>query len=284
MRNRMQIKICLLLTICTFYLYPLQATATTSEWNPAFQIQIDTWIDGLAKKDLQFHDWVNTTTQVTTLEPYSHQWLVSVMNHEKNVGYLVVTEREQNEINKQAKLVLLEYGLGEHILFDDNYAPQNENITQVYDGFASYWVSIQNDLPQYIDAKTGERYPSLVKPSPAVMPTLPTGQLLSSKQNIQSVYTLSINESDPFEQIDWLLPTVNSKNTILQWKTLTNVKNTNNVVIIASLFQNEVIAPFTIGSLHVWQDDIAYIGVWDDGLRFLPAAYLEKVAQVYENN
>jgi len=272
-------KFLFLLTVCTLFLFPHHTAAVEHSWSRAFQQHISTWISTLESKDPQFREWKNADAHVTDLGANSHQWLVSLVKQGKPVGYLVVGEHQQQGNEQTPTFVLLEYGLGEYVLFNDALAPPSGKTRQVYDGFAAYWVEIQNNMTQYIDAKTGERYSSFLKPGPAVMPTVESSQLLQQQQELVQVRKISDQERDPFEEIDWLIEGSNKleKRTPPQWKKLSKTDHSASLVLTTTLFENELVAPFTIGTVHVWKQDVTYVGVWDQGLRFLPSAYIDKV-------
>ncbi len=276
---------CLLaLSLLLIGLQPFAAHAEDQDWTQRFQQQIHNWVHELVNKDKEFSDWKDASIQMQSLGPNSRQWLVTLSKAGKSVGYLVVGETPVQPNGKPAKpsFVLLEYGTGEFVLFDDAFAPKHVAAEPVYDGFASYWLIATHDSAEYVDAKTGERYPSVTRPDAPVMPTLRSDELAGAQQHLGGLYTLSAEPGDPFDRVDWLTakPMETGKQDRTAWKRLCQASQTTPVVITASLFQDEVMAPFSVGAVHVWGDDVAYIGVWDEGLRFLPYAYVNKVAKL----
>ncbi len=233
-------------------------------------------------KDKRFTNWNRASLHTQTLGINTHQWLVTVKNQNKPLGYLVIAESPQHDHSNTPTFVLLEYGLGEFTLFDESIAPDKPATTQYYDGFSSFWSM---DLPsgtEYIDAKSGEKYPSRFKPDNSIMKQLPATVLISGKTTLTTSHTLVSTEISPFSTIDWITPNpVKSKLNDQTWKNLLNKTSLDPAVVTANLFQEEVLAPFTIGSVHVW-DNQAYIGVWDSGLRFLPYTYIQKVGTIIQ--
>jgi hypothetical protein len=255
---------------------------TPADWNRQFHRQIAHWIEDLAAKDEQFAVWKGAETDVQGLGVHSRQWLVRLSKAGSYVGYLVVGEAPEppSSADKPA-FVLLEYGLGEFILFHDAFAPLPIAAEPVYDGFASHWeVTLADQDQQFIDAKTGEKYPSTINRTPAlVMPTLSARDLVRPDGSLTRQRTLTREESDPFDRIDWVKAAPLAIDEREGWRTLLNDQR-QRYVVVASLFQDQVCAPFTVGTIHVWDDSVAYIGVWDEGLRFLPITYVTKVGSL----
>ncbi|MGC5327073.1 hypothetical protein [Brevibacillus sp. SYSU BS000544] len=268
--------------LLVFSLLPLPVFAEDTNWNRVFTKQVHDWIDNLSSKDEQFKEWKDAKTNIQALGPNSRQWLVTLQVRNKPVGYLIVEEdRKTDPQSDMPSFILLEYGLGEYILFNESTQPKQFPGQPVYDGFASFWKISQNGTTQYVDAKTGEQYPTIVKPDNPVMSTLAKTDLAQAGLALTRHTSLGTTLTDPFDQIDWMFATpVSAQNTEITWQDLWKTTDQEAVVVTASLFQDEVMAPFTVGSLHVWGENVAYIGVWDEGLRFLPSAYITKVGKI----
>ncbi len=244
-------------------------------WSEAFHTQIQQWINDIAMQDSAFAQWKSSTSKVETLGANQHQWLVSLSSANQPVGYLVVAER--HEENSQApSFVLLEYGLGMYPLFNEAFSPKDESAKPVYNGLASYWqVSDANDV-RLVDAKTGEIYPSTVKPDTYLFDTLPTDDFVAKEKHLTKTRSFSRTETDPYDKINWLL----SAGQPISLGQLLEEKGDHDIVLKTTLFQNQVLAPYTLGSVHIWNDSAAYVGVWNEGLRFVPYAYVSKVGQL----
>ncbi|MGD8191601.1 hypothetical protein ACQCN2_16595 [Brevibacillus ginsengisoli] len=268
--------------VCTFS--PASVSAEEKTWTVAFSQQINVWIKELSTADHQFDDWKGAKTSVQTLGPNSMQWLVTLSARDKQVGYMVVAEEKQRKEQQSPQFVLMEYGLGEFVLFNDTIAPRQKGALPIYDGFASYWKFDQNGLPQYVDAKTGEHYPSMFQPDKGIMETLSQEDLALAGFPLTKTSTLQQVETDPFDTIDWMQaqPIKTTETTPALWEHFANTTTKKSFVVTASLFQDEVLAPFTVGSVHVWGDKTLYIGVWDEGLRYLPSAYITKVGKIVQ--
>ncbi|MFD2371931.1 hypothetical protein ACFSO0_18555 [Brevibacillus sp. GCM10020057] len=251
-----------------------------ADWNLQFQKQIHSWMDALSMRDSQFKQWKNAKTDVQTLGANQHQWLVSITQSGKQVGYLVVGELPSPK--GAEKFVLLEYGLGEYILFDDAFAPREIAAEPVYDGFASHWLLTQSPNTQLVNAKTGEFYPAEFSASEPVMETLPPDELVQEGQELTQTKVLKPQESSPFDQIGWVhdLSEATARSDVT-WPQLWEQQGDEPVTLTVPLYHAQVLAPFVVGSLHLWNDQHAYVGVWDEGLRFVPYTYARRVGQFH---
>lgn len=275
-------KIGYLFVAALILLQPQSAIAEKPSWDQLFQKHIHEWMENISKRDSQFREWRQAKTEIHALGAGQHQWLVSLSRAGKQVGYMVVGEVASSKEGAPPTFVLLEYGVGEFILFDDTFAPKHVTAEPVYDGFGSYWRISQNNSLQYVDAKTGERYPSTTKPDPFIMTTVQPNELATDGTQLTKSHILLQHEVDPFDQIGWMpLPDKPAKP--IAWKKLLGETEKKLVILNVSLFRDEVMAPFTVGSIHLWNDKVAYVGVWDEGLRFVPIAYADKVGTFLYN-
>ncbi|MGE5702843.1 MAG: hypothetical protein ACM32O_09965, partial [Clostridia bacterium] len=92
---------------------------------------------------------------------------------------------------------------------------------------------------------------------------------------------LSLQETDPFATIDWIGQSSDTQaNSSLSLQQLLAQPAEQRLVLNASLYHNQVLAPYTLGAVHVWNKELTYVGVWDGALRFLPYAYISRVGTV----
>ncbi|MCZ6992493.1 hypothetical protein OH407_24490, partial [Salmonella enterica] len=83
---------------------------------------------------------------------------------------------------------------------------------------------------------------------------------------LTKTHTLAQQEINPFDQIGWLpLPDKKANPSPISLRSLMQQSEEKLVILNVSLFRDEVLAPFTVGSIHLWNDKAAYVGVWDDG-------------------
>lgn len=249
-------------------------------WDKQFQAQISEWIQTIAKRDKQFQQWQDGSTQIQTLGANQHQWLVSITKSGKQVGYMVIGETPDPK--QQSRFVLLEYGVGEFILFDDAFAPVEVSAEPVYDGFASHWLVAYEQTNRMVNAKTGEAYPAMFAPGASVINKLPADSLVTLDEQLTQTRVLEQTTQDPFDQISWMHQL--HDNSTITWNQLWQQPESHvRVTLTVPLHHDQVLAPFVVGSLHLWNDQHPYIGVWDEGLRFVPYSYAKEVGQFHIN-
>ncbi|MGE7270189.1 hypothetical protein ACQKK5_01895 [Brevibacillus panacihumi] len=262
-------------------IYP-PAAYGEANWDAQFQARIQEWMKAIAERDPQFTQWRNARTEVQTLGANQHQWLVSIKQAEQQVGYMVVGETPDPA--QQPQFVLLEYGVGDYILFDDAFAPREVAAEPVYDGFASHWLIAQNPSspPQMINAKTGEVYPSAFHANEPVMSKLSPDSVVHEGGRLTQTRILKSGSQNPFDQIGWMHQLYANKR--ISWGQLWQQNaEQSRVTYTVPLYHEQVLAPYVVASLHLWNDESPYVGVWDEGLRFVPFSYAEQIGQFYLN-
>ncbi|WP_134683137.1 hypothetical protein [Brevibacillus migulae] len=270
----------------------LPATAPSAiakgPWDDQLQQDIAQWMRTISAQDAGFASWRNATPTVRTLGTNQHQWLVTLTTQGKEVGYMVVAELPEKTDNKNTAdaqkfvFVLLEYGSGEYLLFDETLAPPDEDAVPVYDGFSSFWKVNKEKVTHYIDAKTGERYPTTFQPDPEMIVRMDPRDLATAEKRLVQQRSFSSVEENPFDHIDWLPAALAEPptRTAVSWKSLMDRQEPRSAVLTVSLFHDQVTSPFSIGSVHVWNEDVAYVGIWNEGLRFLPFSYASEVGRI----
>lgn len=274
----------IIMMLVTLLLLPTASSVLAKgEWNDSLQRDISRWMRTISEQDAQFAPWRGATISVRTLGAGQHQWLVTVTKHGEEVGYMVVAELpEADASTRMPVFALLEYGSGEYLLFDDKLAPQNVTAVPIYNGFASYWKVTDGRVTQYIDAKTGERYPTSFQADPEKIGLTNPRDLVTAEKNLTRLRSFSVLEEDPFDSIDWLPAALAepADKEAVSWRGLLERQERRSAVLSVSLFHDQVMAPFSIGSVHVWNEEAAYVGVWNEGLRFLPFAYANQVGRI----
>jgi hypothetical protein len=257
--------------------WPAVTHAEETDWDKRFHTQVQQWMNTIIERDPSFRDWKNARIDAQSLGANQHQWLVSITRDGRQVGYMVVGESPAS--GTQPTFVLLEYGVGEYILFDDAFAPRAVAAEPVYDGFASHWLVARQEQRELVDAKTGETYPASAVAGPPVITTLSEAELVRPEEVLTAARVLSGAVQDPFDRIDWLTDTSNRRQ--LTWTDLWQKTSAGPVTLTVPLHHSNVLAPFAVQSLHLWNGRAAYVGVWDEGLRFVPYAYAMKVGQFH---
>ncbi|MCM3080251.1 MULTISPECIES: hypothetical protein [Brevibacillus] len=252
-----------------------------ANWDKQFQAQVQEWMNAIASRDPQFKEWQNARTEVQTLGANQHQWLVSIKQSGHQVGYMVIGETP--EPKPQARFVLLEYGVGDYILFDDAFAPREVAAEPVYDGFASHWLIAQSaPTTQMVNAKTGEMYPTAFHANEPVMSKLSPDAVVHPGEQLTQTRILKPTSEDPFDQIGWMHQLYSNKR--ITWGQLWQQQaEQSRITFTVPLYHEQVLAPYVVGSLHLWNDQNPYVGVWDEGLRFVPFSYADQVGQFHVN-
>jgi hypothetical protein len=274
-----------MLLVGLLLLLHVQTAGAEGEWQGAITKNIQQWIQTISRKDPQFAAWKKADTEIRTLGANQHQWLVTVRQNGRQVGYLVVGEVNTAASGSGPVFALLEYGAGEYILFDEAIAPGDGTAVPVYDGFASFWQVTDKEKTQYVDAKTGERYPEGFLPDPQTMGSMNPDGLATAEKKLTDARVLTAQETNPFDQIDWVMKATENKRDASRdaaWQMLTQPTAHKPAILTVSLFHDQVTAPFTIGAVHLWSDEAAYVGVWDEGLRFLPFSYVKQIGTFIE--
>ncbi|NGQ94749.1 hypothetical protein G3578_06070 [Brevibacillus sp. SYP-B805] len=269
-----------LLLVVLLLLLHAQTAGAEGTWQGTLTKNIQQWIQTISRQDPQFAAWKRADTEIRALGVNQHQWLVTVREDGRQVGYLVVGEVDTAASGSGPVFALLEYGAGAYILFDEAIAPDDGTAVPVYDGFASFWQVTDKEQTRYVDAKTGERYPEGFLPDPPTMGSVEPDGLVTAEKKLTAARVLTAQETNPFDRIDWVMKAADKTRDSSRddaWQTLTQPSAHQPAILTVSLFHDQVTAPFTIGSVHLWSDEAAYVGVWDEGLRFLPISYVRQV-------
>jgi len=246
-------------------------------WSKQLEEQVKAWANELARHDQRFQVWPESRLEWKPLGANQHQWLV-VFRADKPLGYMIVGEVPHGESRQAPVFALLEYGLGEYVLFDERLAP-NEPAEAIYDGFASRWqVSTAAAAPvRLVNAKTGEVYPAGFLPDPPAVQSLPASELVTAGKQLLQAHVFARQEGHPFDRIGWMRKhPLAVKSAQELWAQLIQ-QSRGETILQVSLYGEQVTAPFLLGSLHLWSGQVGYAGVWEDGLRFLPVAYTNRI-------
>ncbi|RXT13647.1 hypothetical protein [Ammoniphilus sp. CFH 90114] len=236
-------------------------TGQAETWREAFQYQVTQWAQELALQDPRFSPLLEASLNHQGLGPNSKQWLVTFSADNKHIGYMVVEEDPNG-------FALLEYGLGEYTLFDqetlDELQSNQQKISMHYSGLESVWL----DEERIYDAKSGERYP--------LEAGIPKTDISSAVRKGALLHTAVNHESIPYEE-GWIKP----GEVIKQDVEFIDKMSQGEVAYIARLFQNTVTAPFKVVGYHHWEDQL-FIELDDYGSRYIPFQYALQMGHFYE--
>lgn len=248
--------ICLL---CALLIVPWTGQAET--WRESFQSQVKQWAEELALQDQRFAPFAQASIRHEGLGPNTKQWLVTFFNEHQKVGYMVVGEDPSG-------FVLLEYGLGEYTLFDEETMKQlqssQSDMSKHYAALESVWL----DKSRIFDGKSGEKYP--------VEAGLTETELASSVRKEAVLETSFHQEALPFKE-GWLKP----GEIIQEEMDLVTEIAQGEVSFIARLFQNTVTAPFKVLGYHQWGEQL-FVELDDYGSRYIPFRYAVQVGEFYQ--
>ncbi|MCF6094202.1 hypothetical protein L1765_09520 [Microaerobacter geothermalis] len=268
---KLQPYLCIFLILFMFF-FPPSVIWAQKTWGENWNEQITQWIDQLSKDPL-FASWKGATLEKEALGPNSKEWLVQVKKNKEIIGYFIVQE---TEVNGKITFSILEYGSGPYSLFDDAFLPipsnrelvRSRNV-KIYSGLESYFVWKDSPDPFRIDGKTGEIYPSdLPYPEKIDYNGVFTNETLTGQKLL-----LDWGET-PWDYLFWLSSPSNpsfKKN----W-----ISEGNRIAYVASLFDGKIIAPFIVKSFHQWSN-VSFLGIEDEGLRYIPLSYAEKKGNFY---
>ncbi|MBO8171268.1 MAG: hypothetical protein H0Z33_05160 [Bacillaceae bacterium] len=241
-----------------------EKTAETESWQTVFKQQVEHWINELYHQDERFQAWKGAAYDYQGLGPHSKEWMISVYRDDKALGYMIVGENPPSpgETVNRPSFSLLEYGLGTPL-----FEGSPEDATIIYGGLESFW----RENGALIDARTGETFPNTIDPS--FVPETPNGDV--SGAALLSGITRSAETLDPFEDIFWLDQHAQKLET--EQDVMRSVEKAP-VVLVSDLYQNKVLAPFTVAGYHLWtqmsgETKHAFIELNDQGARFLPLSY-----------
>ncbi|WP_134698575.1 hypothetical protein [Ammoniphilus sp. YIM 78166] len=245
--------ICLL---WAFLIIPWTGQAET--WRDSFQQHIKQWAAELAQQDPRFASFTEAVYTYEGLGPNSKQWLITFSKDEVNVGYMVVGEDPSG-------FVLLEYGLGEYVLFDQlGMVPNTLQLEKHYAGLESVWV----EEGRIYDAKSGEQYPG----EAAIVPPI-----ITSRIGIETSLASASHHPPDMLVEPWIKP-----GEVIQEDSQLKERMANSEIsFIARLFQNTVIAPFKVVGYHQWGEEL-FVELDDYGSRYIPYQYAVKVGGFYQ--
>lgn len=232
-------------------------------WRDSFQQQIQQWTSELAQQDQRFSSFTDSSFTYEGLGPNSKQWLITFTKEQATLGYMVVSEDPSG-------FVLLEYGLGEYVLFDkeavSHFTSTPQDLSKYYAGLESVWMNEGSSF----DAKSGEKYPSETKPKE---PQSEASFAIRQESTLESVLQqASIPPTEP-----WMKP----GQAIKEDQELMMRIGKGEVSFIAQLFQDTVTAPFKVIGYHQWSDQL-FVELEDYGSRYIPFQYAVQVGAFYE--
>jgi len=295
---RMQRKmLCLLACLLAAALAAPGAAAGEQAGKPAerrlLERQIGEWAHGLAARP-GYERFAAATAKIEPLGPGTHGWLVLFEDEEGTVGYMVV------HVLRGGGFALTEYGIGEAPLYSaerlgeglarlglagkDGAAAGGSAVERRYaHPLSAAWRVETADGVFYLDAKTGEELPAddrlwggEEREASACLEGWPPGGTQPSGRLARLEASPPF---DPYGRLPWITRQP------LEWEKAdiaALLAGGSELRLVAERFGGAFLYVLPVVAWHEWEDGSAYIGVDQDGLRFIPAACLEPVARLYD--
>jgi hypothetical protein len=272
-------------------------TAATAEAGPKpaerklLERQVGIWAQGLAARP-GFERFAAARAKIEPLGPGTHGWLVLLEDENGAVGYMVV------HAVREGGFALTEYGLGEAPLYSAELLRRGlarlglmkdigESPPAVERRYAhplgAAWRVETDDGVFYLDAKTGEELPaddqswSGAEPEAAACleERLPGGAQPSGRLKRHA----EAATFDPYGRFPWITREP------LAWADAdipALLGAGSELRLVAERFGGAFLYVLPVVAWHEWDDGTAYIGVDQEGLRFMPVSCLEPAARLYD--
>ncbi|MEX2104518.1 MAG: hypothetical protein WD907_04205 [Bacilli bacterium] len=283
-------KIILAVIVLCGFTFPNVAYSTTivkSKWEMALYEQVNLWIDTLIKNDERFDGFKSNTFTTRTLGPNMKQWLLTFKNNEGlTTGYLVVGGQDDKQ---PYEWVLLEYGLGEYALFNEDDEQVDIHIsdyTPIYHNpFELYWLSNKKSVVHYRHHLSYEEVPV---DEDAISKQADLLQSNQQQLNRNIAETVRINERDlvdPFDYVFWLVkPPLKADEIITKLQSIKDVQQPPSFVFESTSYNGLVQEAFTVTGYHKWNNDF-YISIEEqDIIRFIPSTVAEQYGNFFVSN
>jgi hypothetical protein len=255
--------------------------------------QVDIWAQGLSARP-GFERFAGAKAKIEPLGPGTHGWIVLFEDQGKTIGYMVV------HAVREGGFALTEYGLGDAPLYsahllrqglarlgligDDEEGIGGAAVERRYaHPLGAAWRVETADGIFYLDAKTGEELPADDRfwneaereAAACLEERLPGGAQPagSLKRHAEAP------AFDPYGRFPWITRQP------LEWADAdiaALLGGGSELRLVAERFGGAFLYVLPVVAWHEWDDGTAYIGVDQEGLRFMPQACLEPAANLYD--
>lgn len=242
----------------------LDEYSLSNQWQRAFEEQIEQWISEIANKDTQFAHWLNSTVETYPFGPGQRQWVVIILNQEREeIGYLIVEQPAD-----QPNFYLIEYGQSEESILSREL--QDDPLFLKHHFFYSGLLWAKTEDERLVDLLTREIYEhvSLKQVTPFWLADLSGAELTENKN-------LSRRKQDPI----LFLSSALARQEAIKGEQL---QEDEGYFYRAQLLPN-VIGLYSVTSLHYWEElepnqaKKLYIGLEDEGIRYFSSTYLNEL-------
>ena len=258
--------------------------------------QVGAWAQALAARP-GFERFAAAQATIEPLGPGTHGWLVLFEDQDGAVGYMIV------HAVRDGGFALTEYGLGGAPLYSADLLRRGLERLGLADGgepaggastaaaverryahpLSAVWRVETDDGVFYLDAKTGEELPAddrfwndeATQSAECLDERLaggarPSGRLLKHAET---------QPFDPYGRFPWITRRP------LDWAKAdiaALLGGGSELRLVAERFGGAFLYVLPIVAWHEWEDGTAYIGVDQEGTRFMPVACLEPAARLYD--
>lgn len=259
---------------------------------------VEGWIQDLSQH-APFTVWKGAEYEISPLGPGLHSWLVQLTKKEKELGYLIVSATETQQ------LTLSEYGVGPSPLFSTNtlylslvqhgIIPSSIKRNQLFTTdtlhieryylhpmLAVWRVEPQDQPAAYYNAKTGEQLLITDQDWDQQKKTLKQGSPLEAGMQeviMPNKSAQPIPTFDPFERINWLTHAPLEITTAAHLSTKLDQKA--KITYVSNWYQDSYMIPLAVSGYQTWRN-VTYIMVHDEGARWIPFQSLAAFGKFYK--
>lgn len=236
------------------------------QWEDRFYQQVQGWIKQISAREPNFNTWETAKWESYPFGPGSKQWIILILDRGEEIGYLIIGE-------ENGELLLIEYGKSEEAVL--SRAVEKKELAEedfIYSGLL--WGKNEKNI--VVDLITNEAYEHV--PIELVIPYW-SGEMVKS---------LQLNHRFSAEE---------GKEAILFYKQLKVNKDSSEATHFEAshsyFFQTELLpqvtALYNVLGIHYWdwnpisKDQTGlFVGLSDEGVRFLSFRYLNQIGHFYE--
>lgn len=232
---------------------------TANQWETTFQEQVEHWIIQISQQEAMFESWTDQEWESYPFGPGSKQWIILILNEGKEIGYLMIGETESGQLQ------LIEYGKSDQSVLSQVIAGNNVGEDFVYGGLL--WAVKDNNV--LVDLLTYEAYEHVALDSFTPSWLGEQVQLLEEGQ-----FFAQKKEKEP---VIYYPPSPSEAVSLQKEREL----ETSHSYLYQAEILPQVTALYNVIGLHHWDSETetasSFIGVQDEGVRYLSYRYLDQI-------
>ncbi|MBJ6364292.1 hypothetical protein ACFOQM_24030 [Paenibacillus sp. GCM10012307] len=266
------------------------------------EAQATIWKREIARQE-PFQSWKTAQTDISALGPGTHSWLVNLNLDGKIVGYMIIHARPEGGYQ------LGEYGLGDEPLY--SYQSLYRSLVQLaiipsvsslesgqagkvadhvaeqiyVDPLHAVWKvepeSQSGDSKViYVDAKTAEQLPYTDQLPKARAKSVQTPLDTTKTENVIAIsHAAYLPEFDAYDSFPWL---TKAPLDVLQKSLAKQLDQNKRLIFTSEPWDSALRYVWAVNSYHLWNDNQLYVGVDQNGLRYIPFNSLVSHGSFYE--